>query len=96
LSHDDFEDTGPGNKGGFGYHGIGLAMRTYEALVNGAVTATQALLHPRPRKGESQPLIISAMLLRKVEEMRDHVPAFEDYERRATRSRSACRWASRR
>jgi mono/diheme cytochrome c family protein len=79
----DFEkDTGPGNKGGFGYRGIGLAMRTYEALVNGAVDGDgkrySVLI---PRKGESQAPIISAMLMRKVEEMRDHVPAFEDYER---------------
>lgn len=79
----DFEkDTGPGNKGGFGYRGIGLAMRTYETLVNGAV-GSDGKRHSVlvPRAGESQPAIIAAMMMRKVEEMRDHVPAFADYER---------------
>lgn len=79
----DFEkDTGPGNKGGFGYHGIGLAMRTYEALVNGAVGADgkrYSVLVTRP--GEAMPPILSAMMQRRVEEQRDHVPPFEDYER---------------
>jgi len=79
----DYEkDTGPGNKGGFGYHGIGLAMRTYEALVNGAVGADgkrYSILEPRP--GETLPPVIAAMLERRVEEQRDHVPSFEDYER---------------
>jgi cytochrome c551/c552 len=79
----DFEkDTGPGNKGGFGYHGIGLAMRTYETLVNGAVDRDGKRYSVLvPRAGESQPPIIAAMVMRKVEELRDHVPAFEDYER---------------
>jgi mono/diheme cytochrome c family protein len=79
----DFEkDTGPGNKGGFGYHGIGLAMRTYEALVNGAVGSDGKRYSVLvPRGSESQPLIVATMLRRKVEEMRDHVPAFQDYER---------------
>jgi cytochrome c2 len=79
----DYEkDTGPGNKGGFGYHGIGLAMRTYEALVNGAVGADgkrySVLI---AKKGESMPPLVAAMVQRRVEEQRDHVPAFEDYER---------------
>ncbi len=79
----DFEkDTGPGNGGGFGYHGIGLAMRTYEALVHGAVGADgkrySVLI---PRKGEKYAPLLEAMLRRRVEEQRDHVPAFDDYER---------------
>jgi mono/diheme cytochrome c family protein len=79
----DFEkDTGPGNKGGFGYHGIGLAMRTYEALVNGAASADGKRYSVLvPRKGDAQPLIVATMMRRRVEEMRDHVLAFEDYER---------------
>ncbi len=79
----DFEkDTGPGNKGGFGYKGIGLAMRTYEALVNGAVGADgkrYSVLVTRP--GETTPPVVAAMLERRVEEQRDHVYAFEDVER---------------
>ncbi len=79
----DYEkDTGPGNKGGFGYHGIGLSMRTYEALVNGAVGTDgkrYSVLIARP--GEAMPPIVLAMVQRRVEEQRDHVPAFEDYDR---------------
>lgn len=79
----DYEkDTGPGNKGGFGYHGIGLRMRTYEALVDGAVGADgkrYSVLVTQP--GEAMPPILLAMMQRRVEEQRDHVPAFEDYER---------------
>jgi cytochrome c2 len=79
----DYEkDTGPGNKGGFGYKGDGLAMRTYEALVNGSVGdggKRFSVLVPRP--GETLPPILVAMLQRRVEEQRDHVYAFEDTER---------------
>jgi len=81
----DYEkDTGPGNKGGFGYAGIGLAMRSYEALVNGAVGLDgkrYSVLVTRP--GEAMPPVLSAMMDRRVEEQRDHVPAFGDYERPA-------------
>jgi cytochrome c2 len=79
----DFEkDTGPGNKGGFGYKGIGLAMRTYEALVNGAVGPDGKRYSVLvPKQGETQPAIVAAMLRRKTEEQRDHVPALEDYDR---------------
>ena len=81
----DYEkDTGPGNKGGFGYAGIGLAMRSYEALVNGAVGPDgkrYSVLVSRP--GEVMPPVLQAMMDRRVEEQRDHVPAFGDYERPA-------------
>ena len=79
----DFEkDTGPGNKGGFGYKGISLAMRTYEALVNGAVGPDgQRYSVLVPKKGEKYAPVVAAMLQRRVEEQRDHVPAFDDYER---------------
>ncbi len=79
----DYEkDTGPGNKGGFGYHGIGLRMRTYEALVEGAVGADgkrYSVLVARP--GEAMAPILASMMQRRVEEQRDHVAAGEDYER---------------
>lgn len=81
----DYEkDTGPGNKGGFGYHGDGLAMRTYEALVNGSVGPDGKRFSVLvPGKGETLAPILVAMLQRRVEEQRDHVPAFEDVERPA-------------
>ncbi len=76
----DFEkDTGPGNKGGFGYPGLGLAMRTYEALVNGSLTpdGTRAsVLVTRP--GEKLPRLVQVLYDRRDEEQRDRVPAFED------------------
>ena len=79
----DYEkDTGPGNKGGFGYHGDGLAMRTYEALVNGSVGEDGKRFSVLvPKKGETLAPILVAMLQRRIEEQRDHVPAFEDTER---------------
>jgi mono/diheme cytochrome c family protein len=79
----DYEkDTGPGNKGGFGYHGDGLAMRTYEALVNGTVGPDGKRFSVLvTRKGESMPPLLVAMLQRRVEEQRDHVAPFEDTER---------------
>ena len=81
----DYEkDTGPGNKGGFGYAGIGLAMRSYEALVNGAVGLDgkrYSVLVARP--GEAMAPVLQIMMDRRVEEQRDHVPAFGDYERPA-------------
>jgi len=79
----DYEkDTGPGNKGGFGYHGNGLAMRTYEALVNGAVGPDGKRFSVLvAHNGESMPPVLVAMLQRRVEEQRDHVVPFEDTER---------------
>ncbi len=79
----DYEkDTGPGNKGGFGYHGDSLAMRTYEALVNGMMEPDGKRYSVLvPRKGETLAPVLVAMLQRRVEEQRDHVPAFEDTER---------------
>ncbi len=79
----DYEkDTGPGNHGGFGYAGIGLALRTYESMVNGAVGPDgkrYSIFQPRP--GEAMPHVLVVMLQRRIEEQRDHVPAFGDYER---------------
>lgn len=79
----DYEkDTGPGNHGGFGYAGIGLAVRTYETMVNGAVGPDgkrYSIFLPRP--GETMPHVLVVMLQRRIEEQRDHVPAFADYER---------------
>lgn len=79
----DYEkDTGPGNQGGFGYKGVGLRMRTYETLVEGAVGADGKRYSVLvPKKGEKDAPIIQAMMRRRVEEQRDHVEAFADYER---------------
>ncbi|MCC6644277.1 MAG: c-type cytochrome [Polyangiaceae bacterium] len=79
----DYEkDPGPGNKGGLGYPGSGLSMRTYEALVAGVPAEggkRVSVLQPRP--GEALPRVLSAMLDRRREEPRDHVPAFADRPR---------------
>lgn len=80
----DYEkDKGPGNKGGFGYAGVGLAMRTYETLVWGAVdprtNERYSVLEPRP--GERTAPVVAALLRRRLEAARDQVPAFEDHER---------------
>lgn len=79
----DYEkDQGVGNTGGFGYHGVGLQMRTYETLVQGAVGTDgkrYSVLVPKP--GEKEAPIIVAMMKRRIEEQRDHVEAFNDYER---------------
>ncbi len=76
-------DQGPGNEGGFGWPGSGLAMRTYETLVHGAVDRATgerySVLEPRA-EGELPPLV-RAMMDRRVEERRDRVPPFADYER---------------
>lgn len=76
----DFEkDTGPGNKGGLGYPGLGLAMRTYEALVNGSLTPDgkrASVLVTRP--GEQQPRLLQVLFDRRDEEQRDRVHAFQD------------------
>ncbi|CAA7620697.1 putative cytochrome oxidase (Cbb3-type) [Candidatus Terasakiella magnetica] len=78
------KDTGPGNLGGLGFAGVGLMMRTYETLLWGAVGADgkrHSVLQPRP--GETIPPILQAMLRRREEERRDHVPSFADYPRPA-------------
>lgn len=81
----DYEkDPGPGNKGGLGYVGIGLQMRTYETLVFGMVGPDgkrRSVLEKQP--GETMPRILSAMLDRKVEEARDHVAIGKDHARPA-------------
>jgi cytochrome c2 len=79
----DYEkDDGPGNRGGFGYQGSQLAMRTYEALVNGAVDGQgkrYSVLEPRP--GETVPPILLSMLRRRAEEARDHLEPGQDRAR---------------
>lgn len=80
--NDHEKDPGPGNRGGLGYAGIQLQMRTYETLVAGAVDEKgkrYSVLEKRP--GETTPRIISAMLDRRVEELRDRVAPFADHER---------------
>jgi cytochrome c2 len=76
------KDPGPGNLGGLGYSGDGLQMRTYESLVYGAVDhhgKRYSVL--QPAKDDALPRILQVMLDRKIEEQRDHIPAWEDHER---------------
>jgi hypothetical protein len=77
----DYEkDPGPGNRGGLGYVGVKLRMRTYEALVSGAVDASGARYSVLvPRKGETVPPIVLAMLRRKREADRDQVGPRADH-----------------
>jgi mono/diheme cytochrome c family protein len=80
----DYEkDNGPGNKGGFGFGGDSLAMRTYESLVRGALVEASgtrvSVLVAQP--GKSLPLILEVMLRRKMEAPRDQVAPFDDHER---------------
>lgn len=79
----DYErDNGPGNRGGLGYKGIQLRMRTYETLVTGAIDAKGARYSVLiPAKGETQPPILQAMIRRRTEEQRDRLSAFHDAER---------------
>lgn len=80
----DYEkDKGPGNLGGLGYPGVGLAMRTYEALVRGAVDKRTGARYSVlvPRDGERYAPIVESLRRRRVEAARDQVPAFEDHAR---------------
>jgi hypothetical protein len=82
----DYEkDKGPGNQGGLGYAGIGLAMRTYEALVWGAIDRSSGGRYSVlvPRDGERYSPLVEALRRRRVEAARDQVPAFADHERPA-------------
>jgi len=78
----DYEkDPGPGNRGGLGYAGVGLRMRTYETLVAGAADASGArysVLVSRP--GKTVPPIVEAMLRRKLEAPRDQIAPRADHE----------------
>jgi hypothetical protein len=79
----DYEkDDGPGNKGGFGFGGDSLAMRTYESLVRGAIDVDTgkrvSVLVAQP--GKSLPVILEVMLRRKIEAARDQVAPFDDHE----------------
>jgi cytochrome c2 len=76
-------DLGPGHEGGFGWPGSELAMRTYETLVHGAVDRETGERYSvlQPREEGQLPPLIEVMLDRRVEELRDRVEPFEDYER---------------
>jgi cytochrome c2 len=84
--NDHERDNGPGNQGGYGWPGVGLRMRTYETLVSGqrvrgAAPDSERVSVFLPREpGGSIPLLLEVMLLRRVEERRDRVEAFADYE----------------
>lgn len=77
----DYEkDPGPGNLGGLGYSGVKLRMRTYETLVSGANDSKgerySVLL---PRKGETIPPMVQALLRRRAEAARDAIAPFQDH-----------------
>lgn len=77
----DFEkDTGPGNKGGLGYEGIGLSFRTYERTVYGAVDPETGERYSVlvPREGEKLPPVLDSMARRRVENLRDTVAPLAD------------------
>jgi len=80
----DYEkDKGPGNKGGFGYAGANMAIRTYETMVWGAEDKEKGERYSIlvPRNGEPYAPIVMAMLRRRVEAVRDQVAPFEDHDR---------------
>lgn len=80
--NDHEKDVGPGNLGGLGYAGRGLAMRTYEMLVRGAKGddgKRYSVLVKRP--GEPWPRILDVMVRRRVENLRDHVGPLADHVR---------------
>jgi mono/diheme cytochrome c family protein len=78
----DYEkDPGPGNLGGLGYKGVKLRMRTYETLVSGADDGKGARYSVLvPKKGETVPPIVQALLRRRAESARDAIAAFQDHE----------------
>ncbi len=79
--NDHENDSGPGNHGGFGFSGAGLAMRTYEALINGAVdTRGRRLSVLVPRVGEAMPRLIEVLLNRRDEAQRDYLEFQSDVQ----------------
>ncbi len=78
--NDHEKDPGPGNRGGLGYAGVGLQMRTYEALVWGAVdTRGKRSSMLVPRQGDKISPIVAAMLRRRLEAPRDQVAPLADH-----------------
>ncbi len=78
--NDHEKDPGPGNRGGLGFRGQELQLRTYEALVSGYVDATGkrvSALVPRP--GERAAPLVLAMLRRRLEARRDQIAPFADH-----------------
>jgi len=78
--NDHEKDQGPGNRGGLGYPGIQLGFRTYERSMWGAVdkdtNKRYSVFQRRP--GERLPRVIEVLLVRRVENLRDDVPPFQD------------------
>lgn len=80
--NDHEKDVGPGNLGGLGFVGRGLAMRTYEMLVRGAHSPDgkrYSVLQALP--GEPWPRILDVMVRRRVENLRDLLGPFADHAR---------------
>ncbi len=80
--NDHEKDPGPGNLGGLGYPGVGLAMRSYDTLILGAVGPDgqrYSVLEPRP--GQKYSPLIESMLRRYDEAARDQVAPGADHPR---------------
>ncbi len=75
-------DNGPGTKGGLGYPGIGLAFRTYERIVWGAVDKNSQRRYSvmQTRRGDAMPRLLLALVARRVEHRRDNLQPFEHRE----------------
>lgn len=72
-------DPGPGNIGGFGWHAEHLQMRTYEGLVSGIGSAEYGVSALVPREGEDMAPVLEHMLIRRVENLADHIAPFHDH-----------------
>ncbi|MGZ3451917.1 MAG: hypothetical protein ACXVEF_20070 [Polyangiales bacterium] len=77
----DYEkDPGPGNRGGLGYKGVGLRMRTYETLISGAIDEKGNRYSVLVAEKGKTPPILTAMLRRRNEATRDRILPFQDHE----------------
>jgi mono/diheme cytochrome c family protein len=80
--NDHEKDTGPGNQGGLGYTGKGLAFRTYDMAMRGAQNpdgTRYSVFAALPY--ERWPRILQTMVNRRSENRRDLLPPYADRER---------------